>query len=59
MSSRTYQERETLFQPGEFVWADSAYPLTTWSVSPYVQPDVNVRLNRRFNFALSHVSLPT
>ncbi|KAG2059183.1 hypothetical protein BDR06DRAFT_1072085 [Suillus hirtellus] len=31
-STRIYQEHDTLLPAGHWVWADSAYPLDTWSV---------------------------
>ncbi|KAF9508691.1 hypothetical protein BS47DRAFT_1277224, partial [Hydnum rufescens UP504] len=33
--SHISKEHESLFSPGEWIWADSAYPVTTWCVPPY------------------------
>ncbi|KAF8816578.1 hypothetical protein BYT27DRAFT_7220661 [Phlegmacium glaucopus] len=33
--TRLPPEHEQLFGPGDFVWADSAYPLKTWCQAPY------------------------
>ncbi|KZT63661.1 hypothetical protein DAEQUDRAFT_634792, partial [Daedalea quercina L-15889] len=39
---------------GEFVWADSAYPIDIWVVAPYKRPDRDLPENERFN---NHVSI--
>lgn len=33
--TRIPQEHEHLFEEGEWVWGDSAYPLQTWCQAPY------------------------
>lgn len=33
--SYTVKNREMLLQDDEWIWADSAYPLTKWCISPY------------------------
>lgn len=33
--ARLPNEHERLLELGEFVWADSAYPLKTWCQAPY------------------------
>ena len=56
-STRIYQEHDTLLPPDHWVWADSAYPLSTWCVTPFKKPR-NGRLTanqRTFNFHLSSV----
>ncbi|KAG2344980.1 hypothetical protein BDR05DRAFT_975204 [Suillus weaverae] len=56
-STRIYQEHDTLLPPDHWVWADSAYPLSTWCVTPFKKP-CNGRLTanqRTFNFHLSSV----
>ena len=37
-STRIYREHDHTFAPGEWVWADSAYPSETWCVSPFKKP---------------------
>jgi len=34
-STQTFKEDECIFAPGKWMWADSAYPSETWSVSPF------------------------
>ena len=34
-STCTYKEQDRIFGPSEWMWADSAYPSETWSVSPF------------------------
>lgn len=56
-STRTFKEHDQLFGPGEWMWADSAYPSETWSVSPFKR-SVRGELNpdqRTFNYYLSKV----
>ena len=57
-STRTYKNHETIFAPGEWMWADSAYPPETWSVAPFKKP-VNGQLTadqRMFNYWVSRAS---
>ena len=37
-ASRTCKEHDCIFRPDEWMWADSAYPSETWSVSPFKKP---------------------
>ncbi|KAG2745641.1 hypothetical protein P692DRAFT_20741219 [Suillus brevipes Sb2] len=37
-STRIYQEHDTLLPPDHWVWADSAYPLSTCCVTPFKKP---------------------
>ncbi|KDQ52058.1 hypothetical protein JAAARDRAFT_91379, partial [Jaapia argillacea MUCL 33604] len=48
------REHATLLEDGEFIWADSAYPLATWMVSPYKKPERDLPNNEVFN---NHVSM--
>ena len=34
----TCREHQHIFGPDEWMWADSAYPSETWSVSPFKKP---------------------
>ncbi|KAF7322259.1 DDE Tnp4 domain-containing protein [Mycena chlorophos] len=36
--SRTYRERDQLLQRNEWIWADSAYALLDWVITPYKKP---------------------
>lgn len=33
--TRLYQQHRLLLKDGEWVWADSAYPLADWTQAPY------------------------
>jgi hypothetical protein len=58
-STRTFKEHERIFGAGEWMWADSAYPSETWSVSPFKKP-ARGELDpdqKTFNYHLSKVSL--
>lgn len=54
--SRVYMEHEELFRPGEWLWADSAYPAETWCVTPFKRPAANTQENATFNYWVSRVS---
>src|SRR6266403_1821703 len=57
-STRTFRNHESIFGPGEWMWADSAYSPETWSVSPFKKP-VNGQLTanqRTYNYWVSKVS---
>ncbi|KAI3998489.1 hypothetical protein K525DRAFT_176421, partial [Schizophyllum commune Loenen D] len=58
-STRTYKNHEKIFAPGEWLWADSAYPPTTFTVAPYKKP-VNGDLTpdqRTFNYWISKIRI--
>ncbi|KIK74560.1 hypothetical protein PAXRUDRAFT_98369, partial [Paxillus rubicundulus Ve08.2h10] len=48
------QDHERYMEDGEFVWADSAYPLQTWVIAPYKAPEKLSGQNMEFN---NHVSM--
>ncbi|VDC02626.1 unnamed protein product [Peniophora sp. CBMAI 1063] len=52
-----YQRRDGLLRDGEWIWADSAYPLTKWCQSPYVKPDKLLPDNAAFNYHLSSIRI--
>ncbi|TFY79482.1 hypothetical protein EWM64_g4525 [Hericium alpestre] len=52
--TRLPKERASLLRPEEFVWADSAYPISSWVVAPYKKPLRDIRENEVFN---NHVSM--
>lgn len=57
-NTRTWKEDgKNLFRPGEWMWADSAYPCTPWCVPPYKKPPNSTlsRRQRQFNYYLSKV----
>jgi hypothetical protein len=58
-STRTFKEHMQVFVPGEWIWADSAYPSEMWSVSPFKKPARgNLTPDQRtFNYHLSKVRL--
>lgn len=37
-STHVFKERDQIFAPGEWLWADSAYPTEMWCVSPFKKP---------------------
>lgn len=52
-----YRKHDQLLRPGEFIWADSAYPAAPWLVTPFKKP-ANGQLSsqqRHFNYHLSSV----
>lgn len=55
--SGTYAEAEDLFSGGRWLWADSAYPSTTWCVPPYKRPEGLQPRNAKFNYHLSRVGV--
>ncbi|PPQ74561.1 hypothetical protein CVT24_004353 [Panaeolus cyanescens] len=52
-----YAHHDEVFEDDEFIWADSAYPIQTWLVAPYKQPDSNIPQNEIFNTVLSSVRI--
>ena len=54
--SHTYQECQQIIGLGEWIWADSAYPIEAWCVTPYKKPAANIPENKEFNYWVSHVS---
>jgi DDE superfamily endonuclease len=58
-STRTFKEHDQVFGPGEWIWADSAYPSELWSVSPFKKAARGElsRDQRTFNYKLSKVRL--
>lgn len=57
--TRYYREHQTLLQPGEWIWVDSAYPSTTWCVPPFKRPSGGQldREQKRFNYRLSSIRI--
>ena len=53
--SHAYLEQETLFHDGEWIWADSAYGVTSCCIAPYKALAVNIPENCQFNYHLSKV----
>jgi DDE superfamily endonuclease len=57
-STRMFKNHEKIFGPGEWMWADSAYPPETWSISLFKKP-VNGQLtadHKTFNYWVLKVS---
>ncbi|KAF7349600.1 DDE Tnp4 domain-containing protein [Mycena sanguinolenta] len=52
--TRMAQEHQTLLEEEEFIWADSAYTLEKWMISPYKKPYSLQPRNEEFN---NHVSM--
>ncbi|KAF7323210.1 DDE Tnp4 domain-containing protein [Mycena chlorophos] len=48
------QEHGTIFKPGEWIWGDSAYPISSWLTAPYKSPLRELPDNEKFN---NHVSI--
>lgn len=58
-STRTFKESATIFELGEWLWADSAYPAEKWCVSPFKKPTRGELTpdQRTYNYHVSKVSL--
>ncbi|KAF8235112.1 hypothetical protein L208DRAFT_1258770, partial [Tricholoma matsutake] len=57
--TRTFKEHACIFGTDEWMWADSAYPSETWSVSPFKKP-ANSELSpdqKTFNYYLSKIHI--
>ncbi|KJA13569.1 hypothetical protein HYPSUDRAFT_119452, partial [Hypholoma sublateritium FD-334 SS-4] len=54
-SSRTYMRSQHLFTGDEWLWADSAYALDSWCVTPFKKPLSTIPDNAKFNYHLSRV----
>jgi len=52
--TRLAKEHSVILEDGEWVWADSAYPIDTWVVAPYKKPERDLPDNEIFN---NHVSM--
>ena len=46
-----------LLSKREWCWSDVGYPLQTWLIIPYKQPNNTSRENRAFNYALSRIRI--
>jgi DDE superfamily endonuclease len=53
--SRAFKESETLFHKGEWLWANLAYGLASWCVTPYKRHLSLIPENCQFNYHLSWV----
>jgi hypothetical protein len=58
-STRTCKEHECIFGLDEWMWADSAYPSETWSVSPFKKPAKHELSpdQKTFNYHLSKIRI--
>jgi hypothetical protein len=60
-NSTAFQDSHTAFQkqqligPGEWIWANSVYPIEAWYITPYNKPAANVLENKVFNYWVLHV----
>ena len=52
--SWTMKEQAKLFSQDEWLWADSAYTIQPWVVTPYKQPSLRTE-NKIFNYYVSKV----
>jgi len=55
--TRIYKEHQKFLGPNNWMWADSAYPPSTWTLAPFKKPK-HGQLNsdqRRFNYHVSKV----
>ncbi|KAE9397025.1 hypothetical protein BT96DRAFT_823913 [Gymnopus androsaceus JB14] len=50
-------EHEESFEEREWIWADSAYPLQTWVVTPYKKPEHYEPDNLVFNKQVSNLCI--
>ena len=58
-ATRIFKEHARILAPGEWIWADSAYPAETWCVPPFRRPAGGELLpdQRTYNYHVSKVSL--
>ncbi|KIK51091.1 hypothetical protein GYMLUDRAFT_78333 [Collybiopsis luxurians FD-317 M1] len=56
---KTYvkQEHQNVLRSGEWIWADSAYPISDWVVAPFKHPEHNLPDNQIFNEAVSRLRI--
>jgi len=56
-STRIYREHDALLGPDYWIWADSAYSLEPWCITPIKKPrnGVLTAQQKKFNYALSKV----
>ena len=57
-ATHIFKEHERILAPGEWIWADSAYPPETWCVAPFRKP-AGGKLSpdqRTYNYHVSKVS---
>ena len=57
-STHVFKEHERILAPGEWIWADSAYPTESWCVAPFRKP-AGGELSadqRTYNYHVSRVS---
>ncbi|KIJ28342.1 hypothetical protein M422DRAFT_140947, partial [Sphaerobolus stellatus SS14] len=55
--SCAFKEHDTLFQQGEWLWVDSAYPVETWCVTPYKRPAADIEENKAYSYWVSRVRI--
>ncbi|KAE9396662.1 hypothetical protein BT96DRAFT_824371, partial [Gymnopus androsaceus JB14] len=55
--TRIATNHEDLLEEGEWIWADSAYPLQSWVISPYKKPDCFDKNNSIFNECVSNLCI--
>ncbi|KIJ47696.1 hypothetical protein M422DRAFT_248702 [Sphaerobolus stellatus SS14] len=53
--TRIPQEHGVLLEKGEWVWADTAYPLQPWCQAPYKRPEKDTRENTHYNYHVSRI----
>ncbi|EGO30651.1 hypothetical protein SERLADRAFT_345039 [Serpula lacrymans var. lacrymans S7.9] len=55
----TSQKHKDFLNEDEWIWADSAYPITSWCVAPFKQPPGCSLTTRQsqFNYHLSHIHI--
>ncbi|KAF8231143.1 hypothetical protein L208DRAFT_1153540, partial [Tricholoma matsutake] len=51
------KEHHNLMESGEWVWADSAYPVNVWIVLPYKKPEHDLPDNEEINKQVSRVCI--
>ncbi|PBK91240.1 hypothetical protein ARMGADRAFT_1046786 [Armillaria gallica] len=49
-NSHNLINHQQLLGPGEWICADSAYPIEAWCITPYKKPTGNISDNKTFNF---------
>ncbi|KIK58415.1 hypothetical protein GYMLUDRAFT_128049, partial [Collybiopsis luxurians FD-317 M1] len=46
-----------VLRSGEWIWADSVYPISDWVVAPFKHPECNLPDNQIFNEAVSRLCI--
>ncbi|KAF7307937.1 DDE Tnp4 domain-containing protein [Mycena kentingensis (nom. inval.)] len=57
LGTRMARDHALFLRPGEWIWADSAYPIRFWIISPYKAPERYLPDNDEFNKVVSKLRI--